>query len=147
MAILEIFNLLHFVGLAFGVGGATVASIISAKAEKNQELSPAVMKIIPSISRLIWLGLILLIISGIGLSYNAKWPINTKILTIKHALVALIIIIGAVIGFKVKKMSNLAPKLKQVPSLQFIKTKNQLKVLSTINLILWYIVVILSVFI
>ena len=38
MAWLEIFNFLHFVGLAFGLGGATIASIISAKADKDIEL-------------------------------------------------------------------------------------------------------------
>jgi len=35
---LELFNFLHFVGLAFGLGGATIATIISLKANKDKEI-------------------------------------------------------------------------------------------------------------
>lgn len=145
--LLEIFNFLHFLGLAFGLGGATIAAIISRKADKDLELGKQVMKIIPSISKLIWLGLILLIISGIGISFYITGPLNTNLLLIKHVLVAWIIIFGIIIGFRVKKMQKLAPKPKEQPSIQFLKIKKQLKFFSTINLLLWYVVVLLSVFI
>ena len=147
MVWLELFNLLHFIGLAWGVGGATAAAIISAKSEKNPEIAHAAMKIIPSISKLIWFGIILLIISGIGLSYSVKWPINTKLLLIKHILYALIIIIGIAIGIIIKRLHILAPKQKETPSIQFLRAKKKLKFLSLINLILWYTITVLSVFI
>ena len=146
MAWLEIFSLLHFVGLAWGLGGATAAAIISAKAEKNPEISLAVMKIIPSMSKLIWLGLILLILSGIGMSFLIEWPVNKQMLLVKHVLVAWIVIIGIIIGINAKKMQALAPKPKERPSAQFLKAKRLMKAFSIINLILWYAVTIMSVF-
>ena len=88
MAWLELFRVLHVIGLAFGLGGATIAAIISAKADKNPDIAPAAMKIIPSVSRLIWLGIILLIASGIGISFFSQWPVNKQLLLIKHVLVA-----------------------------------------------------------
>lgn len=145
MVLLELFNLLHFIGLAWGVGGATVAAIISRKAEKNPEIGHAVMKILPAISKLIWAGLILLIISGIGVSAYVKWPLDMNMLIIKHVVVVLIVVIGVIIGFKIKKMAALAPKPKGEPSPQFLKTKKQVKNAGIINLILWYIVVVLAV--
>ncbi|MBI2046631.1 DUF2269 family protein [Candidatus Pacearchaeota archaeon] len=146
MAWLEIFSLLHFIGLAWGLGGATAAAIISAKAEKNPEISPAVMKIIPAMSELIWLGLILLILSGIGMSFLIEWPVNKQMLLVKHVLVAWIVIIGVIIGINAKRMHALAPKPKEKPSAQFLAAKKLLKAFSIINLILWYVVAVMSAF-
>ncbi len=147
MALLELFNLLHFIGIAFGLGGATIATIISAKAEKDKEIGAVIMKIMPSIAKIIWLGMVFLLISGVGLIFFVKWPLNKQILIIKHVLVAWIIIIGITMGTRMKKMSLLAPKPKEKPSIQFLNLKKQMKFLSILNLILWYLVTILSVFV
>lgn len=149
MAALEIFNFLHFLGLAFGLGGATFATVISSKAAKDKDISKALMKIMPSIVKFIWIGMLLLIISGIALPFFVTWPLNTKMLIVKHVLVAWIVVIGIVIGTRMRKMKNLAPigRLKEKPSAQFIKTQKQVKFFSTMNLILWYLVALLSVFV
>lgn len=145
--ILEIFRFLHFVGLAWGVGGATVASIISAKADKDREISSSFMKIVPGISKLIWIGIVLLIISGIGLSRYVTWPINKELLIVKVSIFALLIVIGIVIGFKINKMKLIAPKENEKPLDEFLKTKKQLKILSIISLVIWYAIVGISVFV
>src|SRR3989344_546254 len=149
MAALELFNFLHFLGLAFGLGGATFAAVISSKAAKDEDVGKALMKIMPSIVKFIWIGMLLLIISGIALSFLITWPLNRQILIIKHVLVAWIVVIGIIIGTRMRKMKNLAPvgRLHEKPSAQFIKIKKQIKFFSTINLILWYAILILSVFI
>ena len=36
--LLEIFNFIHFLGLAFGLGGATIAAVISSKAMKDKNI-------------------------------------------------------------------------------------------------------------
>src|SRR3989344_7592104 len=146
MAWLEIFSILHFIGIAWGVGGATAAAVISAKSDKDPEISHAAMRIMPAISKLIWLGLILLIISGIGISIISQWPIDKNMLLIKHVLVAWIVIIGIIIGINAKKMQALAPKPKERPSAQLLKATRLMKAFSIINLILWYAVTIMSVF-
>jgi len=127
MVWLEIFNFLHFIGLAFGLGGATIATIISSKA-KDKDIAKVMGKILLPIVKLIWIGMILLIISGIFISFLIKWPINRQLLIIKHVLVAWIVIIGIVIGRRMKKGKNI-------------------KGLSMINLILWYAVALMSAFV
>lgn len=128
MSLLEIFNFIHFLGLAFGLGGATIATIISVKAKRDREIRNIIKKIMPSISKLIGFGLFLLIFSGIFLSFLVKWPLNKNLLIIKHILVVWIVIIGITIAKQTKKRKNI-------------------KGLSIINLILWYIVTLISAFV
>ncbi|MEK6935610.1 MAG: hypothetical protein AABW67_02395 [Nanoarchaeota archaeon] len=128
MVWLEIFNFMHFIGLSFGLGGATIAAIISSKAAKDKDIGKVAGKIMLPIVKLIWLGMILLIISGIALSFFIKWPINKQLLLIKHILVAWIVIIGVAIGIRSKK-------------------KKDIRGLSKINLILWYLITLMSAFV
>ena len=127
MVWLELFRGLHVIGLAFGLGGATIAAGISAKAAKDKDGGKAMGKIMPSIVKFIWAGMALLIISGIALPFYISWPIDKNMLLVKHSLVALIVIMGIIMGIRMKK-------------------KKPIKVLSIINLILWYAVTIMSVF-
>jgi len=128
MAALEIWNFIHFIGLVLGVGGATIANIMLRKAAKDKDVAKAMPKIMPPIVKLIWLGLILLIISGIALPFYIHWPMNKSLLIIKHILVVWIIIIGVILAILSAKKRNLLP-------------------LSTINLILWYLVTLMSAFV
>jgi len=127
MVWLELFRVLHVIGLAFGLGGATIAAVISAKAAKDKDVGKAMGKIMPSIVKFIWAGMALLIISGIALPFYISWPIDKNMLLVKHSLVALIVIMGIIMGIRMKK-------------------KKPIKALSIINLILWYLVTIMSVF-
>lgn len=127
MVWLEIFNFIHFLGLAFGLGGATIATIISSKA-KDKDIAKVIGKIMSPIVKLIWTGLILLIISGIALPFFISWPLNKNLLIIKHVLVAWMIIIGIIMGRRMKKGKNI-------------------RGLSKINLILWYVVTLMSAFV
>src|SRR3989344_6691636 len=150
--LLEIFNFIHFVGLALGLGGATIAFLISRKADKNPEISLAISKIMPSVSKLIFAGLILLVVSGIALPFYVKWPLNKNLLIIKHVLVAWIFIIGIILGINMKKLNKYAPKAKEKPSSlgkrsrtplyeeampEFLRAKKKIKILGTINFFLW----------
>ncbi len=147
MAALELWNFVHFVGLAFGVGGATIANIISAKADKDKDIAKAYGKIMPSIVKVIWLGMLLLIISGIALPFYVKWTLNKQMLIIKHILVVWIIIFGVIMGFSSKRMMVHAPAGKEKPSEKFLRIKKLVKGIGLINLILWYLVTLLSVFV
>ncbi|MBU0957585.1 MAG: hypothetical protein KKF56_02110 [Nanoarchaeota archaeon] len=147
MAGLEILNFIHDIGLIWGVGGATVMAIISAKAGKDKDVAKAAMKISPAIVKMIWIGILLLIVSGILLPSYIRWELNTQNLLIKHILVAWIVIIGVLLGLNSKKMMDFAPKGDDKPTLGFIRAKKKMKIFSIINLILWYVVVLLSVFV
>ena len=139
---LIISRLMHDLGIAFGVGGATIAFLISKKAEGKPEISQTASFLMESISKLIWVGLILLIVSGIGLTAFIKWPINIPLLIVKHAIVLIIIINGIYLGVNSKK---LVKAIREKNVLGINKVKLRLKKVGLLNLICWYIVMILSV--
>lgn len=145
MVLSEAMWLLHFLGLAWGVGGATVAAILMAKADRNPEIAPLVMKTMPAISKLIWIAIILLVVSGIALAQLVTWPINPTILLAKHALVVILILNGLYLGFRIlPKMQKLAPTGGK-PSAEFLKAKKSAKIASILGLVLWYVILVLSV--
>ena len=144
---LELFNFLHFLGLAFGLGGATIATFISFKAEKDKDIAKVQGKIMNFISKFIFMGLVLLIISGIAIPYYMTWPLNKQLLLVKHILVVWIVVIGFFIGRASKKAGVFAPVGKEKIKSEFLIAKKQVKFFSLINLVLWYVVTLLSAFV
>ena len=139
---LIISRLMHDFGIAFGVGGATIAFLISKKAEGKPEISQTTGFLMESISKLIWVGLILLIVSGIGLTAFIKWPMNIPLLIVKHAIVLIIVINGIYLGISSKK---LVKAIREKNVLGINKIKLRLKKVGLLNLICWYLVMVLSV--
>ena len=145
MVLLEAANLLHFIGIAWGVGGATVAAILMARSDKHPESAPHIMAAMPAISRLIWAGIALLIVSGIALAPLVSWPVNPIVLGAKHLVVLLLIASGLFMSFRtIPRVARLAPKDGK-PSDEFLKARKTARINGTISFILWYVIVILSV--
>ncbi len=139
-------RLLHLLGLIFGVGGATALFVINKKAERNPELQRLSISLLKPFSILIWVGIVLLAISGIGLQATTKEPINKSMLLLKHLLVVLIIVNGVYLGISANKLGKLAKASKESKiNQQIIKLKNRMKFIGILNIILWYAVIILSV--
>ncbi|UCF12960.1 MAG: hypothetical protein JSW06_01560 [Thermoplasmatales archaeon] len=141
-------QLLHYIGVAWGVGGVTINMIVSMKADKNPESAPHLMLVNKAIIKLIWIGLILLIISGIAYPYI--WPYGTleytTLLMAKHVLIAILILVGIVMTFAmVPKLMKNMPKKDEKPSAVFVNAKRNVKIGGIIGFILWYLIVILSV--
>lgn len=144
---LQILRLIHAIGIAWGVGGATINSILMMKAEKNPELAPHIMKVMPSIVKMIWAAIIILIISGIFIVPLITWPIDKTMLSMKHVVVVLLVLSGLNLNFRVlPKIKKLAPIGGQ-PSPEFLKAKKTLKISGIVGLVLWYAVMVLSVLI
>lgn len=147
MDLLNIARLMHVVGIAWGVGGVTVLKILHRQAEKNPEMAPLEAKAMPMISKLIALGLLFLIISGItfGRLLGGEGAVNGKILSIKLVLVFILIINGALINFRfMPKMQKLAPT-NGTPTADFLKAKKQMAMSGTVSLVLWYAIVVLGI--
>ena len=140
-------RIIHLIGLCWGVGGATLGLLLMVISERNPEMKPHVSKILPTITRLIMFGIILLGISGVVLQlviggnyYSEHW-----ILGLKHVVAAVLLIIGILMAAKVgPKMQRLAPKGGS-PSEEFLKTQKLAMIGGITNTILWYVIVILSV--
>jgi putative copper export protein len=138
MEAIDFILMLHVLGLAWGLGGVTVNVILMMKSEKNPEIAPAIMSVAPSVAKLIWLAIVLLVISGIGLAIEGQDVIDSTTLLAKHALVATMVIIGLILVFSfLPKMQKLAPK-GGPPSPEFLGLKKKVQLLGTVNLVLWY---------
>ncbi len=142
--LLVLSRLLHIVGLVFGAGGATALFILNKKAGKNPELQKILPSLIKQFSMLIWLGIILLFISGVGLQATIKWQINRNLLVFKHILSVLIVINGVYLAVSAKRLGQLA-QAGVKPNDKIIKSRKRAKLIGALNLILWYVVIILSV--
>lgn len=140
----EIFRLMHLFGLAFGVGAVTVNLILMMKSRSNKEFAPVFMKASKSIATLVFLGLILLTLSGIGfaaLGYPEK-----QLLLVKHVLIAVLWGNGLFVVFSLSpKLTKLAPKPGQPPTQEFLSIQRQVQVMGILGIILWYTITVMSV--
>ena len=138
----------HLVFLAWGLGGATVAAILTMKAEKEPALMPNGITMLEPISKLIWVAIIGLTITGIVTTAlgAGKGYYDATILQIKHVVVAVIVINGLNITLRLlPKTKKLAPAPGTKPTAEFLKTKRFLQTSSIVSMVLWYLVVALSV--
>jgi ABC-type nickel/cobalt efflux system permease component RcnA len=145
MVLLESVFLLHNLGIAWGVGGATISAILMARADKNPESGPHIMGLMSSISKLIWAGLILLIVSGIALVPLITWPMDMTMLLVKHIAVVLLVINGLFLGFRIIPRLQKAVPMDRKPSKEFLSLKKKARSAGTIGLVLWYLILVLSV--
>lgn len=136
----------HIIGLAWGVGGATLSSFLNAKAEKDATLLPFMAKVMPTISKFIAAGLFLLIISGftMGSLSSGSGEISSIFIT-KMIFIVFLVANGMNLSFRlIPKIEKNAPT-DGVPSEEFLKAKKQLKISSKISLVLWYAILVFGV--
>ncbi|MEX1997562.1 MAG: vitamin K epoxide reductase family protein [Candidatus Andersenbacteria bacterium] len=90
---------IHMVGLALGLGGATIADIFFFKFLKDFRISHEEAAILQTLSQVIWAGLAVLILSGIGLYLPQMEILNasSKFLA-KMVVVGVIIVNGSILN-------------------------------------------------
>ena len=135
---------IHLIGLAIGVGAATVKLVLLIKCKSDYNFVPAFVKIAKLITKLIITGLILLTLSGIGwilLGYSFS-----SLLVVKLILVVAIWILGPIIDNVVEpKFKKLAPAADQQVSPEFVKILKKYLMLEIIATGLFYIIIIIWV--
>ena len=141
-------NFFHIVFLAWGLGGATVAVLIALRGEKEPALMPSAMKLVEPISKLIWIAIIGLAVTGIIMSAMGygKGYFDENILAVKHIAVIALVINGLIITLKLlPKLKKLAPAPASKPAPEFFKARKQMQLGSAISLFLWYLITAISV--
>jgi uncharacterized membrane protein len=101
--------MLHNLGFVIGVGGATITDFLFFRFLKDFKLEPKEAEILNSLSPLIWTGLTLLILTGIGLYLPQREMLNEspKFLA-KIIVVAVILLNGIVLNLVIgPKMSSI----------------------------------------
>ena len=99
----------HIIGIAFGVGGATVSDFLFFRFLKDLKISHFESRTLNSVSAIIWIGLIMLVLSGVALYLPQAEQLNesSKFLT-KMVVVAVIAVNGVVLN------KIVSPKLKRI---------------------------------
>lgn len=140
----------HLVGFALGVGGATISDITFLNAIKYKRLSIQQYRFLRILSRVVWLGLLILILSGLFMFYliyvernglpllaSARWQA-------KLSLVVIVFINGLYF------MRQVFPSLKKVTDQEltpqsFGTSLWKFAIPGTISILSWYSILILSV--
>jgi len=137
----SLLSVTHLVGLALGVGAATVKLVLLIKCTTDHTFVATFNKVARLITRQIILGLILLTLSGIGLVLRG-YPF-TPLLTFKVALVAVIWVLGPIIDHVAEpKFRQLAPEPGERPSPEFAVAQKRYLLLEVIATLLFYIVIV-----
>lgn len=134
----------HIVGIALGVGAATVKLVLLFKSKCDQSFIPAFLKVIRPVTRIIILGLVILTLSGIG------WLIMgytfTPLLISKIVLVALTWVLGPIIDNVAEpKFVKLAPGPEENASQEFVRAHKQFLALELTATLLFYASLIMGV--
>jgi len=133
---------IHLIGLALGVGCATAKITLLFRSGENPASIQAFITVVRPITRLIILGIILLVISGIGWIILG-YPFTT-ILAVKVALVAAILIIGPVIDNIVEpKFLKLAPMSGEAVSAEYVRIYRQYVLLEVVATGLFYAIIVM----
>lgn len=138
----SLFSVIHVIGLALGVGSATVKLVLLLKCNADYAFVPVYLKVARPITRLIILGIVLLTLSGIAwllLGYQF-----TSLLVVKVILVGAIWVLGPVIDNVVEpKFQKLAPALGEPASAAFIRIQKQYLTLEIIATLLFYVIIVI----
>lgn len=94
--------ILHLIGIAIGLGGATFTDVFFFKFLRDLKISRGEAAILRTISQVIWFGLALLILSGVGLYLGdaATYNQSSKFL-MKMIVVAVLVVNGAFLNLKI----------------------------------------------
>ncbi|MBC2840085.1 hypothetical protein [Robiginitalea sp. SC105] len=134
----------HVVGVALGVGAATVKLVLLLKSKSDHTFILAFLKVVKPITRLIISGLVILTLSGIG------WLIMgytfTPLLIAKIVLVALTWVLGPIIDNVAEpKFVRLAPGPEENASQEFVQAHKQYVTLELAATSLFYIILVIGV--
>ena len=96
-----IFVIFHLVGVVLGMGAALMTDIMFIKGAKNKILNAEEISFISLGSRTVWVGLFLIIFSGVTLfSLNPDGYLNSSKFLTKMLVAAVLTINGAIFHFK-----------------------------------------------
>ena len=99
----------HLLGVVLGFGGALISDVLFIKFLKDLKIEDVELKILKTMSKIIWMGLLIIVISGVFLFLSdiERYSVSAKFL-VKMIVVGIIIVNGALLNFVV------TPKLTQI---------------------------------
>lgn len=96
----QVFSSFHLIGLALGLGGATITDILFSRALHRLRVNEKELEILKLLSKVIWVGLALIAISGFLLFIsNPTQYLQSQGFFAKMSIVLILIINGLVLNF------------------------------------------------
>jgi len=140
----SIVSMVHLVGLALGVGAATVKLALLLRCRADPASAPTFLGVSTLITRYIILGMILLTLSGVGMLFLGYG--FTPRLIVKLVLFAAIWVLGPVIDNVVEpRFRKLAPGPGEPATPAFVGVLNEYLVWETIATSLFYVIIVVWV--
>ena len=141
MPLSSLLSFAHLVGLALGVGSATVKLSLVLRCSADPGFLPTYMQVARPITRTIILGMILLTLSGLGWVLLG-YPLTPRLI-VKIAMVAALWVMGPVIDNVVEpRFRTLAGATGEARTLAFIRIQRQYLALEITATFLFYIIMI-----
>lgn len=146
----NVYLVLHLVGFALGLGGATISDITFFRAVSKKQITPGEFAALELLSKVIWIGLFLLILSGAGLMFEIyKGNNNTLPLIYSSRWQMKITLVGVVFLNGLVFWKAIFPHLKawtgQTLSTALVGKRVWLLAISgTISILSWYSILVLS---
>ncbi len=96
----QFFTIVHILGAVIGAGGAFISDIIFLKSIEDKNIDKIEFSFLNLLSKVVWFGLIVLLISGIGLfALDAEKFIESSKFLAKMTILTIILINGIVFHF------------------------------------------------
>ena len=145
-ALYSLWLLLHVIGLALGVGAATVKFILLLRTRTEPDFLPVYLRVHRPITRILIFGLILLTVSGIGWIISPGGYSFTPTLIAKLVLVVAIWVVGPIIDNVLEPRFQAAmPAPGETPSPTFVTARSQLVAVEALATGLFYAITVLGV--
>jgi len=143
MASLESFlPIIHVIGLALALGGATVKLTLLLKCRADLTFLPVYFATVKPITRSIVVGTVLLVLSGIGWLLLG-YPL-TPVLIVKLVMVGVILVLGPTIDNLVEpQFQNCAPGPGELASPRFLRIQTRYLIIEATATGIFYVIVVM----
>lgn len=133
-------TLLHLLGFALGVGGATISDVLFMRFLKDFKITAEEKSILQLMSQIVWVGLLIIVVSGVGLFLPESERLldSAKFLT-KMIVIAVIILNGAVLNLLITpKLLTIAWKENGIDVKNTSRMSNIAFASGAVSFISWY---------
>lgn len=131
----------HLIGLALGVGSATVKLTLLLRCNADHGFAPCFIRVAKPITRLLVLGIVLMTLSGIVMMFVPGYPLTPR-LAAKLVLVGVMWILGPIIDNVVEpRFQRLVPASGESASPAFIRIQKQFLTLEAIATGQFYVII------
>lgn len=135
----QIFTALHLLGVAFGLGGATVSDILFFKFIRDGKVDKNEKEALLVVSKIIWVGVALLFVSGVAMLIpRSDYLLHNSRFILKMVVVGVVVTNGIILNkFFAPHLDSLTFKGDILSSKSF-KLFRKMAVFGTISFISWY---------